>query len=290
MVRAADVAHQFDAEVHLLHVVMMVEPALYPAFALPPDTTEAREELTQAAERQLRESAKELGILTEKTVVAIRHASAIAPAILDYADETEVDLIGMGTHGRRGVRRFLMGSVAEEVVRKAPCPVLTYRPELESAIERPQKLVAAVDLSDHSLKVVQHAAELARLYHASVDFVHVLPQPHYPASYELGSGAGLYVDGPEASRRVKDAMVDLVREALGDTGDYHFHVLRGDAAQKLLAFAEENDSDLVVVASHGMTGLAHVLLGSVADKVVRQAECPVLTVHAFGRSWVEDVS
>ena len=80
MARGADLAKQFKAEVHLLHVVMMIEPALYPSFALPPDTTEARKELSRAARSQLEELAEALEIPSERRVVEVRHSTAIAPA------------------------------------------------------------------------------------------------------------------------------------------------------------------------------------------------------------------
>ncbi len=288
MARGADLALQFKAEVHFLHVVMMVEPALYPSFALPPDTTEAREELSRAAKRQLEELAEALEVPAERRVIEVRHSTAIAPAILDYAEEAKVDLIAMGTHGRRGVRRFLMGSVTEEVVRKATCPVVTLRPDSGEQV-RPKRIVAALDLSTHSMTVIEHARELAELYHAGVDFVHVLPLPRYPASYQLGESADLYLEGPEAERRVRGAMVEMVHQS-GPDGQFEYHVVRGDPSEEILRLVERVDGDLVVVASHGMTGLTHVLMGSVADKVVRQAECPVLTVHAFGRGWVRETA
>lgn len=286
-VRGVHLARQFDAHVHLLTVVLLAEGApLYPVFTLPPDSQKLYDEMTRSAQKRLEEIARELGIEPQRVTITVAHGNFAAPSILEYAREHDIDLIAMGTHGRRGFRHFLLGSVAEEVVRKAACPVATFRPDVPAEPRRPERILAALDLSEHSASVVEHARALAELYHASVDFVHVLPQPHYPAYYELGASALLFTDLEETQDKVVDAMQELVRKTKGPAGEYSFSVLKGRAELEIVRFAKERRSDLIVLASHGLTGLSHVLLGSVAEKVLRQADCPVLTVHAAGKSWI----
>src|SRR5690554_4339505 len=109
------------------------------------------------------------------------------PALLAYADEKDIDLIVIGSHGRRGLQRMLMGSVAEEVVRKAPCPVLTMRGELENAPEMTGRtIVAPVDFSEHSLHALQSAKELAQRLGTKLVVVHVLEEQLHPAFYNMG--------------------------------------------------------------------------------------------------------
>jgi nucleotide-binding universal stress UspA family protein len=122
---AATLARRFDATLHLLHVVE--DPFLSGAWspeAYVPNVTELLQDLTAGAERQLaglRASVAALGITVTTAVITGRPA----PAIVSHADQGGFDLIVMGTHGRTGLSHVVIGSVAERVVRKAPCPVLT---------------------------------------------------------------------------------------------------------------------------------------------------------------------
>lgn len=286
LVRGTDLARQFDARVHLLHVALLADAApVYPIFNLPADTEKIFEELHRACEEKLTQLARELEVDAETTV--LRHASAAAPAIVKYAEEEDVDLIAMGTHGRRGMRRFLLGSVAEEVVRQAPCSVVTFRPP-EDELRRPERIVAAIDFSEHSRGVVIPARELGSIYHASVDFLHVVPEPNFPVFYEFAAGSAVYANLSELREKAMDALGEMVRETPGAEVDFTCNVRHGDPANEILRFAEETEADLLVVATHGLTGLSHLLLGSVAEKVLRQANCPVLVVRTFGKPLVRE--
>lgn len=289
VVRGTDLARQFGAEVHLLHVALLADAApVYPVFNLPADTEKIFAELHDACQEKLDELARELEV--EAVTTVLRHASAAAPAIVKYAEEEDIDLIAMGTHGRRGVRRFLLGSVAEEVVRQAPCSVLTFHPPAEQELRRPERILAAIDFSQHSPGVVIPARELASIYHASVDFLHIVPEPNFPVFYEFSAGSEVYANITQLRERAQEALEELVRETPGADVELACHVRHGEPAGEILRFAEERHSDLLVVATHGLTGLSHLLLGSVAEKVLRQATCPVLVVRTLGKSLVHEAA
>jgi len=215
----------------------------------------------------------------------------VSPAglILEHAREHDVDLIVMGTHGRRGPSRFLLGSVATQVVRASTAPVLTLRELDESRpLEAIGSILVPIDFSGHSRTALRHATELARTYSAELRLIHVVQQPNYPYFYApvpamppAGQIQGLHERGHEALER-------LVREE-GDTTLHHrLEVVDGHPASEIVAHAESGRCDLIVTASHGLTGLDRLLLGSTSEQVVRTSPVPVLLVKSFGKSLVAD--
>ena len=221
-------------------------------------------------------------------VEATRRDVAPAPAILRYAADEAIDLIALGTHGRRGPSRILLGSVAEEVVRQSDVPVLTVRGEED---DRPapvaplDRILVPVDFSDHAREALRTAAEWADLYDARLDVLHVVEED-LPAAFYVGGVQSIYDVEPDLDEKVRDRLTDFVSGVLGSTDDIHPHMRTGAAAPRIAEFVEEHDVDLVALSSHGRTGLERFLLGSVTEKVVRHVHCPVLTVKAFGQSLV----
>lgn len=208
------------------------------------------------------------------------------PAILNYAADAEVDLIALGTHGRRGPSRILLGSVAEEVVRRADRPVLTVRGDKEgrasSSPHDVDRILAPVDFSDSSRKALQTAKEWGRLYGASLDVLHVVPEALHPAFY-VGGVQSIYDMQPDIEEKVQERLDAFVADTDGPDVEIRSHVQVGNASSDIVAFADE-EIDLLTMSTHGRTGLDRFLLGSVAEKIVRHAQCPVITQKAFGHS------
>jgi nucleotide-binding universal stress UspA family protein len=212
-----------------------------------------------------------------------------AAEILKAARETGCDLIVMGTQGRTGLGRLFMGSVAEQVVRNAPCPVVAVKspprapaPQAEGSAEAARPPTAApirtvlhpTDFSGPCAEAFRVACELARDYSARLTVVHVavappvgtLKQPMPPPL-------------PEDPRGKLEELLRLARaSAPGLQADYR--VEAGDAAPRIVGAAQETQCDLIVMGTHGRTGLGRVLLGSIAEQVLRTAPCPVATVRA----------
>jgi nucleotide-binding universal stress UspA family protein len=220
---------------------------------------------------------------------AEKRAEKAAPAILTYAESHDVDLIVMGTHGRRGMRRLLMGSVAEEVVRLASCPVFTVGGhEAQSGSWTVQRIVAPVDLSEHSERTARHAAALALAYGAHLDLLFVVDEAALPASSFPAVGTA-HVSPDEAERRGQKALkryAKALKAAFPEIGEVGTITRVGRPASEITDFAEAEEFDLVVVGSHGRSGMQRLLMGSVADQIIRTACCPVFTVKSFGRSLV----
>ena len=274
---AAHLALQYNATIHVFNVVGPdAENATNPMDFLSVDPAE--EDAVQHVEVQT--VTQERG--TVPIVYAQTDSDSPADAIVDRTDEYDIDLVVMGTHGRRGMERLLSGSVSEEVVRRAPCPVFTVLARDENGTG-PQinRVLAPVDLSDQSEQVLNHAVALAESYAAPLDLLHVVEEAAYPNVYGLDP---LTPSLPNVQDRAREALETLASEVDLRTDPVNVHVLAGNAARDIVEFAEDNAADLIVMATHGRTGLDRFLIGSVAEKVVRRAPCPVFTIKSFGKS------
>jgi nucleotide-binding universal stress UspA family protein len=259
--RALPLARRFGAALHLVHAEVPTfgveddPPVFLPPF--PPDVA---------------------------VVEAEASGETVAAALLDYARAHDVDLAVVGTHGRRGLPHFLLGSVAERLVREAACPVLTVHadPEEEAGEGGPvRRILVPVDFSERSDEAVRYARAFAELHDARVDLVHVVDAWFEPDIYGIGL---LWHEAlPEILARVGAAMRETAEDLLGPYAGER-HVEMGSPVAGILRAAERLPADLVVVATHGRTGLKRFALGSVAEQVVRHAPCAVLTVKSFGKS------
>ncbi len=271
---ALDLAGRTGATLHLLYAEVLHGRPIDPDMDPPSQREKIRTHLKKHA-----------GDLPEQRVVReVVRDVAVAPALLRYAEEHDVDLIVMGTHGRRGVQRILIGSVAEEVVRRAACPVLTVRRQKTPPdAERIASILAPVDFSTHAREALRYARELAAFYEAPLTLLHVVEETLHPAFYGPRIGS-VYDVHPDIEDRAIARLEGFYREAEGPDVETYFAARPGRAPRAISRYAEEEGHDLIVMATHGRTGLEHFLMGSVAEKVVRNAPCPVFTVKSFGKS------
>jgi nucleotide-binding universal stress UspA family protein len=211
-------------------------------------------------------------------------------AILSAAQRLKSDLIVMGTHGRTGLSRFILGSVAERVVRESNCPVLTVRrpsvPE-PAALRRFERTLVPVDFSACSVTAVHAAAAFARAFGGKLDLVHFWDVSPMLSADALTVDSGMVTPGLTRAAKV-DAEQGLA-EFLRRVGSQRLPIARtrierGNPARAIVTLAERGDYDLVALGTHGRTGLSRLLLGSVAEHVVRRCRCPVLTVREPRRS------
>jgi nucleotide-binding universal stress UspA family protein len=265
-----------EAELHMLHVLVLhtLEPE-DPSLPFPGEDL-AREQLARSGASTGR----------SRVLHTVKRGISTAPVLLDHAAEHEIDLIVMGTHGRRGFRRLLLGSVTEEVVRMAPCAVLAVRAEKgceptdEPSIAR---ILVPIDFSPHAKLAIEYAHQIADIFDAQVDLLHVIELPTYPDFYVPVSTSALNVADlrEQAARRLERLVVEGFGESPGRTVETH--VVAGRTTPEIVGFAEETECDLIVIPSHGLSGLERVLLGSVAEGVVRRAPCSVLTAKPYGK-------
>jgi nucleotide-binding universal stress UspA family protein len=190
------------------------------------------------------------------------------PVIAWVAERSKADLILMATHGRTGLAHLLVGSVTGAVLRAVPVPVLTLRlGQGERPLAGVQRVLWATDLSPVSEGAWRYAVTLAGVFDAEVVLVHVVRPGEVAASLR-------HVE-QELKRRQQQV------EALGVRA--RWKVVAGPPTEAIVAAAEAEQADLIVMGTRGRTGLPHVLFGSVAEAVIRKAPCPVLAVQIAGR-------
>jgi nucleotide-binding universal stress UspA family protein len=176
-----------------------------------------------------------------------------------------------------------MGSVAEKVVRTAPCPVFTTNGALRAPAKGFRRILVPTDFSAPSDVALDCARRMAAGFAASVHLLHVLPE----VSGSRASASELFVAEPPDARsmRLIDARDRLNHRITADdrvTLRATSEVIIGSPAEIIVDYAADNHFDLIVMGTHGRTGMAHLLIGSVAERVVRTAGCPVLTTqHAW---------
>lgn len=182
-----------------------------------------------------------------------------AEALLEAVESEKATLVALTTHGRSGLDRWAFGSVAEKVVRSAPVPVLVFRSFGPAAPFEPARLLVAVDASGLSREAIAPAARLARRTKGRLLLLHVQDEER------------AHVPEPELR-----AVYDLARQEAVEARP----LLRtGDPATKILEAAAEEKADLIVMTTHGRSGVGRWVLGSVAEKVLRQADRPVLIIR-----------
>jgi nucleotide-binding universal stress UspA family protein len=284
---AVELAERLEAELQLLHATVLHEGDPANAAHQLPNIDEVYRALEAQAEAQLRSMAREIGGRVPRLTHAQTRSVSAAAAILDFAAENTIDLIVMGTHGRRGLKRLLLGSVAEEVVRLAPCPVLTV-PERGDRLkpETIARVVVPVDFSEHSALALAHGKAFAALYDAEIHLLHVIYEVAYPDFYPPVLPSYDPAAGNRLRKESEERMAALLADVPGPPVIAHRHVRVGRPAPTIAEFAHERGAGLIVVASHGLTGLRHVLLGSVTEQLIRRATCPVFTAKAFGKKLV----
>ncbi|WP_457652948.1 universal stress protein [Rhodocaloribacter sp.] len=280
--QAAYLAARFDAELHVLHVIASdALDADSPLSYFPLTEEEVAEQLHLSVGKRLEAAIAARRDEEARVRSAYVQNPSAADGILAYAEAHDVDLIVMGTHGRRGIKRLLMGSVAETVVRSATCPVLTVR-GVKDPMRKPEvhRILAPIDFSKHSYLALAYAKDLAATYGAHLDLLHVIEETALPQVYSVEPPL---VAVPEVRARAREALEALAREGAEVGVPTDVFVTVGYPVHEILDFAETRGHDLIVIATHGLTGVKHLLLGSVTEKVIRMALCPVFTVRSFGK-------
>jgi nucleotide-binding universal stress UspA family protein len=206
-------------------------------------------------------------------VVTSLQAVNPARAILDFARANRVDIIVMGARGESGLRLRGLGGVAREVVRHAPCPVLTTRQPLP--MHGVRRLLAPTDFSQPSREALGFAKRIAALAGADLDVLHVLDAAHTASAYGLLPAGAL----PAGTRRRWEGDITAFAEAAGGPEVAVTPLVEaGPAAPTIINLALQRRADLVLLSTVGRTGLRRALLGSVAESVVESSPCATLTV------------
>ncbi len=266
------------AELHFLHVeVLHAETS-----QLKKQNKTKAQVLREKLRADILDSLKKQNLLyTDLKAISykVMHEIAAAPAIIEYSNDNKIDMIVLGTHGRRGLRRKLLGSVAEEVVRLAPCAVFTVREQAKfSSLDENLGLITVpVDFSDDSRVALEHAKDLASSFGAQIEMVHVIEDRFHPIFYSAGVSS-IYDMHPEIESSTLNELEVMFDSTKGPEAAVKYTVLSGHPVDEIINHVEKTKSDLIIIATHGLSGLDRAIMGSVTSKIVRFSPCPVITV------------
>lgn len=198
-----------------------------------------------------------------------------APTIVDYAERYDYDLVVLPTHGRSGISRYLLGSVTEKVVRLSDVPVLTARMQSDERLRFPyENILVPTDGSPASIAAAGHGLALASTLDATVHTLSVVNDT------SLGPDVRSALTVEEREQPAVEAVEDVAAEAAEyELSDVRTSVEHGPPATLIREQIETNDIHALVMGSSGRRGVDRILLGSVAEKTVRSAPVPVITVH-----------
>ena len=263
---ALAIAHQFDAKLFATHVIspesyLFASPDSWPALQETED--QLRQDFVARLEEQLR------GVPHQ----VLSQVGDIADVLFRLIHDHQIDLLVLGTHGRAGLKKLLLGSVAEKLFRRASCPVLTVGPEvvLEKPVAEFNRILFATDFSDQSLAAAPYAIALAQEHQSRLTLLHVMETAR----------AGTVDFEPDT-----EYLTRQLRELVSPEQDFWFEpeyvVEFGDAEEQILKAASDHKADLVVLGVRALTGsiaMATHFGHSKAQVIVAHAPCPVLTVR-----------
>jgi len=261
---AINLSERFNAEITLLHVVTLFHE----------DVKE--ESLLENYEKRIHRKLKDHKSAVNKKGVAVEsvllRGFSAADKILEFIQENDFDLVVMGSHGRTGIKHLLHGSVSERVVRLSSIPVLTIHHSTKKF--DPRTILVPIDFSKFSKTVAKEGIFLAQLFNAKIIFLHVIEQIVHPAFYAASIESIFQID-PGLKARALEKLKAFVN---GIDLPCEYLVIEGKAYKEIVDRANEKKADLIVMATRGLTGLDYFLMGSNTERVVRMAECSVLTV------------
>ena len=279
---AIAIARWYQSTVTALHVVSPAAVAAYapgPVVLAPMVLTPGDRDRLLADTQTFVQAETAPGVAVEALV---REGSA-ANEILDQATGMSADLLVVGTHGRSGFERLLLGSVAEKVLRKARCPVLTVPRRHPDAVPAApvlfKQIVCAVDFSKSSMHALRYALSLAQEADACLTVLHVL-------GADLGGQVGIGEEHPGLAalrQRHEEEARTLLAKAIPESSAAYCKaetlLARGKPWREILRVAADRQADLIVMGVQGRGVVDLMFFGSTTQHVVRDATCPVLTLR-----------
>ena len=285
---AGGLARRFAASVHLAHVHHFDYAADFVAPA-PPIVPFSFMPYEQDGERSV---ARELTALAREYGVSSANCHVLGGAppfdeICRLAQQIPADLIVMPTHGYTGLKHVFLGSTAERVVQHSPCPVFVVRPRKGKSktggTPTPHTILVPVDFSGCSRGGLRYAIDLANEFGARIILLHAT----YLGYIYSSEGTALY-DIPAlqkvARKNAERQMRQLVRSVNFGGVKFETAFTDGSPVLDICAFAKDHNVDLIITSTHGLTGLEHILIGSIAEHVVRHAPCSVLVVPSHPKT------
>jgi nucleotide-binding universal stress UspA family protein len=284
---ARRLARRFAASIHLAHVRQFD----YAGFSAPAPPLVPFSFMTYEQEGE-KKALKELNALAREYGLSLANCHILSggPAfdeICRLAQQIPADLIVMPTHGYTGLKHVFVGSTAERVVQHSPCPVFVVRPRRRKSetgrTSTPHTILVPVDFSSCSREGLRYAIGFANQFAARIILLHAT---YLGYVYSSESTALYDIPGLQkaARKNAERHMRQLVRSVNFGGVKFEKAFTDGSPVLDICSFAKDHNVDLIATATHGLTGLEHVLVGSIAERVVRHAPCSVLIVPSHPKT------
>jgi nucleotide-binding universal stress UspA family protein len=259
---AVSLAKSTGSELHVVHVWRPVPSVHFDALI--------RQEMQREAQKILDGQVKKIEGLGATVAEAPLREGSTYEEIVALATEIGVGLIAVGSRGRGRIRRLLMGSVSDAVVRQAHCPVIVVR---WKPVAFPAKILLATDGSEEATLATQTVADLGERTGSELHVIHVgeVPLVYHPERHGYGAE---YEEHEREARQLLEAQVERMKATGVTVAQAHLRMGRAD--EEIVVLAEELGADLIAMGGRGLGGVRRALMGSVSDSVVRHAHCPVL--------------
>ncbi len=267
LIEASNWIKRHGGQVMLVHAVYFDGEE----FGIAPEQLEKRMELGKRACYQEKEKIlSEFGIKVESLICEGEPPDVIA----DIAREKQVDLIATGTYGRKGLKRFLMGSVTSEIIVNAPCDVMVVKKPCTRCTGRYGSILVPFDGSRFSKKALERACRLSKIDSSEITALYVIPR------YEEMIGF-LRTDSIKESMSMEAQKIldEAKKIAYANGVSIGMTIQEGHAADKITETSNVLHSDLIVMGSCGWRGVDKAIMGSTAERVIMNAACPVLVAR-----------
>lgn len=269
---AASIAEAMSAKLTLLRVV--------PQFAILAADPMLYEEMNRLGEEEaisyLRSKADELGLQVPVHVTC--DVGQPADSIIEFAEDHDVDLIMISSHGRSGLNRWVYGSVAERVLRQAPCATAIINAGIVYELPQRRKILVPLDGSDLAERALRPGKRLASALDADLHLLRVTTSAHQ--MLETSTMREVFDEIEDNESLEAEA---YLKSKYSDSPDDHAFfavvVAKDSVAAAILDYAADNQIDMIVMSSHGRTGLQRWVYGSVAEKVLRSACCATMIIR-----------
>jgi len=252
----------------LVHAVFFDEEE----FVISPEQREKRFELGKRACFMTQESfSSEFGF--NGNLEAIVCEGEAHEAVVNVAETRKADLIALGTHGRKGLKKLFLGSVTSRVILSSPCDVLVVKKPCAKCTGDYRSILLSYDGSEFSKRALGRACELSKLDGSEITALYVIPR--YEEMVEFFSASFI----KENLRRDAEKIVEKASAISKDFGvKINTEIAEGDEAEKTVEVANRLKNDLIVRGTHGWTGLNRAIIGSLTERVIVNSPCPVLVV------------
>ena len=261
-----DFAHRYGAQTEIVYVLPTEEYILAGPDSLMAAKDAARRDLLDLKAKLRRSDAFEEDVDYHVSMLE----GDISDCLLQSARDKRIDLIVVGTHGRGGLGKIILGSVAEKLFRHSPVPVLTVGPHIHrpKPVGSTHHILAPCDLAPTSHRAVQFACSLAREHNSELTVLHVVEH----------ANEGTKLDPERVKQEIRERVNGIVGKN-SDGVDIRYRVEFGKTASTILDVATETDADFIVLGVRRSSGIFDRFMWPIAYELVREAACPVLTIR-----------